>query len=141
MVSKLSTHPGCQDIYDAPATTAVSVSTDDTTWTNVTPTPHAPANPKNEQCPPQANAVATDVITFPATCARYVRLSGTKRTIDDRYWAIGEMTIALALALARLAAVLDRAAVGFGFRGRHGTTRGNIGEGSVHVVDEFAARR
>lgn len=93
MVSKLSTHPGCQDIYDAPGTIAVAVSTDGTTWTNVTPTPHTPGNPKNEQCPPQANAVATDVITFPAACARYVRLTGTKRTIDDRYWAIGEMTI------------------------------------------------
>jgi hypothetical protein len=93
MVSKLSTHPGCQDIFDAPGTISVSVSTDGTTWANVTPTPHTPANPKNEQCPPQANAVATDVITFPATCARYVRLTGTKRTIDDRYWAIGEMTI------------------------------------------------
>lgn len=93
MVSKLSTHPGCQDIYDAPGTIAVAVSTDGTSWTTVTPSPHTPANPKNEQCPPQANAVATDVITFPATCARYVRLTGTKRTIDDRYWAIGEMTI------------------------------------------------
>jgi hypothetical protein len=93
MVSKLSTHPGCQDIYDAPGTIAVSVSTDGVTWTNVTPTPHMPVNPQNEACPPQANAKAIDVITFPATCARYVRLTGTKRTIDDRYWAIGEMTI------------------------------------------------
>jgi hypothetical protein len=93
MISKLSTHPGCQDIYDAPATIAVSVSMVGTTWTTVTPTPHAPVNPGNEACPPQANAKATDVITFPATCARYVRLTGTKRTIDDRYWAIGEMTV------------------------------------------------
>jgi hypothetical protein len=93
MISKLSTHPGCQDIYDAPGTIAVSVSMDGTTWTNVTPTPHAPVNPTNEACPPQANAKATDVITFPATCAQYIRLTGTKRTIDDRYWAIGEMTV------------------------------------------------
>ena len=93
MISKLSTHPGCQDIFDAPKTISVSVSMDGTTWTNVTPTPHEPVNPSNEACPPQANAKATDVITFPATCARYVRLTGTKRTVDDRYWAIGEMTV------------------------------------------------
>jgi hypothetical protein len=93
MISKLSTHPGCQDIYDAPFSIAVSVSTDGTTWTDLTPTPHEPVNPGNEACPPQANAKATDVITFPATCARYVRLTGTKRKVDDRYWAIGEMTV------------------------------------------------
>jgi hypothetical protein len=69
------------------------VSTDGTTFTSVTPTPHTPVEPGNEACPPSATAKATDTITFPTTCARYIRLKGTQRTTSDRYWAIGEMTV------------------------------------------------
>jgi F5/8 type C domain len=92
-VSKLTTHPGCKDIYDSPGTIEVLVSTDGTTFTTITPSPHTPAVPSNESCPPKANAVATDTITFPTTCARYIRLKGTQRTTSDRYWAIGEMLV------------------------------------------------
>jgi hypothetical protein len=92
-ISKLTTHPGCQDIFDSPGTIEVQVSTDGTNFTTVTASPHTPAVPGNEACPPSATAVSTDTITFPTTCARYVRLKGTQRTTSDRYWAIGELRI------------------------------------------------
>jgi hypothetical protein len=92
-VSKLSTHPGCKDYFDSPGTIGVSVSTDGTNFTSVTASPHTPAVPSNEACPPNASSVATDVITFPTTCARYVRLQGTQRTTSDRYWAIGDLKL------------------------------------------------
>jgi hypothetical protein len=92
-VSKLTTHPGCKDIFDSPGTIEVEVSTNGTDFTTITATPHTPEVPGNEACPPNGNAKATDSITFPTTCARYVRLKGTRRTSSDRYWAIGEMNI------------------------------------------------
>ena len=55
--------------------------------------PHVPVVPGNEACPPSMTAKAIDSITFPTTCARYVRLKGTQRTTSDRYWAIGEMNV------------------------------------------------
>jgi hypothetical protein len=40
---------------------------------------------------PNDNSVATDSITFPATCKRrHVRLKGTERATSDRCWAIGD---------------------------------------------------
>jgi len=92
-ISKLTTHPGCKDIFDSPGTIEVQVSTNGTDFTTVTASPHTPAVPPNEACPPNASSVATDTITFPTTCARYVRLIGTQRTTSDRYWAIGDMKI------------------------------------------------
>jgi hypothetical protein len=92
-ISKLTTHPGCQDIFDSPGTIEVQVSTDGTNFTTVTAMPHTPAAPPNEACPPNMNSVAIDAITFPTTCARYVRLKGTQRTTSDRYWAIGELNV------------------------------------------------
>jgi hypothetical protein len=92
-ISKLTTHPGCKDIFDSPGTIEVQVSTNGTDFTTVTPSPHTPAVPANEACPPNASSVATDTITFPTTCARYVRLIATQRTTSDRYWAIGDMKI------------------------------------------------
>jgi hypothetical protein len=92
-ISKLTTHPGCKDIFDSPGTIEVQVSTNGTDFTTVTASPHTPAVPPNEPCPPNASSVATDTITFPTTCARYVRLIGTQRTTSDRYWAIGDMKI------------------------------------------------
>jgi F5/8 type C domain len=92
-VSKITTHPGCKDFFDSPGTITVSVSTDGVTFTAVG-APHTPAvPPAGEACPPAANAVATDTITFPATVARYIQLKGTQRTTSDRYWAIGEMNV------------------------------------------------
>jgi F5/8 type C domain len=92
-ISKLTTHPGCKDIFDSPGTIEVQVSTNGTDFTTVTASPHTPVEPANEACPPNAQSKATDTITFPTTCARYVRLLGTQRTTSDRYWAIGEMYI------------------------------------------------
>jgi F5/8 type C domain len=92
-ISKLTTHPGCKDIFDSPGTIEVQVSTNGTDFTTVTAMPHTPVEPGNEACPPNAQSKATDTITFPTTCARYVRLKGTQRTTSDRYWAIGEMYI------------------------------------------------
>jgi F5/8 type C domain len=92
-ISKLTTHPGCKDIFDSPGTIEVAVSTNGTDFTTVTTAPHTPVVPANEACPPNDQSKATDTITFPTTCARYVRLTGTQRTTSDRYWAIGEMYI------------------------------------------------
>jgi hypothetical protein len=94
LVSKVTTHPGCKDFFDAPGTIEVQVSTDGTNFTTVTDMAHTPkVPPNNDPCPPNDTSVATDTITFPTTCARYVRLKGTQRTTSDRYWAIGEMKI------------------------------------------------
>jgi hypothetical protein len=93
LVSRVTTHPGCKDYYDSPGTIEVQVSTDGVSFTTVTDAPHTPKVPQNEACPPHDGAVATDVITFAPTCARYVRLKGSRRTTSDRYWAIGEMNI------------------------------------------------
>ncbi|HVY26516.1 MAG TPA: discoidin domain-containing protein [Polyangiaceae bacterium] len=93
VVSRVTTHPGCKDYYDSPGTIEVQVSTDGVAYTTVTDAPHTPKVPQNEACPPHDGAVATDVITFPPTCARYVRLKGTRRTTSDRYWAIGELML------------------------------------------------
>jgi hypothetical protein len=92
-VSKITTHPGCKDIFDSPGTFEVEVSLNGTDFTKVTSTPHTPVVPDNEACPPNASPKATDTITFPTTCARYIRLTGTQRTTSDRYWAIGKMNI------------------------------------------------
>jgi hypothetical protein len=93
LVSKLTTHPGCKDIFDSPGTIEVEVSTNGTDFTTITAEPHTPEVPGNEACPPNGNAKATDTISFATTCARYVRLKGTRRTSSDRYWAIGEMNV------------------------------------------------
>jgi hypothetical protein len=94
-VTRITTHPGCQDIFDSPGTIEVFVSLDGVNFgTAVTTMPHTPAVPPNgEACPPTANAVATDVITIPTTPARYIQLKATRRTTSDRYWAIGELYV------------------------------------------------
>jgi len=94
-VSRITTHPGCQDIFDSPGTFEVYLSIDGQNFgTAVTTMPHTPAVPPNgERCPPMGTAVATDSITFPTTAARYIQLKATRRTTSDRYWAIGEMYV------------------------------------------------
>jgi F5/8 type C domain len=95
-VAKVTMHPSCRDIFDAPGQLDVLVSVDGTTFTPVAMN-HKPAVPPNgEACPPNANAVATDTITFPATPARYIQIKATQSIVaahpgsGDRYWAIGE---------------------------------------------------
>ncbi|HEX6767664.1 MAG TPA: discoidin domain-containing protein [Polyangiaceae bacterium] len=94
-VSRITTHPGCKDIFDSPGTIEVYLSIDGQNFgTAVTTMPHTPAVPPNgERCPPMGTAVATDSITFPTTAARYIQLKGTRRTTSDRYWAIGELYV------------------------------------------------
>jgi hypothetical protein len=94
-VSRITTHPGCQDIFDSPGTVEVFLSIDGQNFgTAVTAMPHTPAVPPNgEACPPNATAVATDSITFPTTAARYIQLKATRRTTSDRFWAIGELYV------------------------------------------------
>lgn len=95
-VSKVTMHASCRDIFDTPGMLDVLVSTDGTTFTPVV-MDHKPAVPPNgETCPPKDNAVATDTITFTATCARYIQIKATQSLVaahpgsGDRYWAIGE---------------------------------------------------
>jgi hypothetical protein len=95
-VSKITMHPSCRDIFDAPGQLDVLLSLDGTTFAPIV-TNHMPAvPPAGERCPPQANAVATDTITFPTTAARYIQLKATQSVVGahpgsaDRYWAIGE---------------------------------------------------
>jgi hypothetical protein len=98
-VSKVTMHPSCRDIFDAPGSIDVLVSTDGTTFTSVV-TNHKPAIPPNgEACPPTATAVATDTVTFTTTPARYVQIKATQSLVNahptsgDKYWAIGEMNV------------------------------------------------
>jgi len=95
-VSKVTMHPSCRDIFDAPGKLDVLVSLDGTTFTPAA-TNHSPAIPPNgEACPPNANSVATDTITFPTTPARFIQIKATQSLVNahptsgDKYWAIGE---------------------------------------------------
>ena len=95
-VSRVTMHPSCRDIFDTPGAFDINVSVDGTTWTNVVKD-HRPATPPNgEACPPNANSVATDTITFTSTAARYIQVKATQTlkavhpTAGNRYWAIGE---------------------------------------------------
>jgi hypothetical protein len=95
-VSKVTMHPSCRDIFDAPGQLDLLVSVDGTTFTPVV-TAHRPAVPPNgEACPPNANAVATDTITFTTTAARFIQVKATMSLVTvhpgsgDKYWAIGE---------------------------------------------------
>ena len=98
-VSKVTMHPSCRDVFDAPGMIDVLVSEDGVTFTPVAMN-HKPAVPSNgDPCPPSATAKATDAVTFPTTAARYVQIKATQSLIaagqgtTDRYWAIGEMYI------------------------------------------------
>jgi hypothetical protein len=95
-VSKVTMHPGCGDIFDAPGRLDVLLSLDGTTFTTVV-TNHSPAVPPNgETCPPTATAVATDTITFATTPARFIQIRANESLVTahpgtaDKYWAIGE---------------------------------------------------
>ena len=95
-VSRVTMHPSCRDIFDAAGQLDVLVSLDGTTFTAVV-TAHRPAVPPNgEACPPNANAVATDSITFTRTPARFIQIKATQSLVTahpgsgDRYWAIGD---------------------------------------------------
>ncbi len=95
-VSKVTMHPGCADIFDAPGQLDVLTSVDGTTFTPVA-TNHKPAVPPNgEACPPTANAVATDTVTFTTTATRFIQIKATQSLVNahpgsaDRYWAIGD---------------------------------------------------
>jgi hypothetical protein len=99
-VSKITMHPSCRDIFDAPGTLEVYLSTDGTNFGKAVVTGHHPAVPPNgEACPPTANAIATDTITFPTTPARYIQIKATEtlKTVHagaaDRYWGIGEFNV------------------------------------------------
>jgi hypothetical protein len=95
-VSRVTMHPSCRDIFDAPGQLDVLLSVDGTNFTTVVMN-HRPAVPTaGEVCPPAANAVATDSITFTRAPARFIRLKATQSVVQahpgsgDRYWAIGE---------------------------------------------------
>jgi hypothetical protein len=95
-VSRVTIHPSCRDIFDTAGQLDVLVSVDGTTFTPVV-TAHRPAVPPNgEACPPTANAVAMDSITFTRTTARFIQIKATMSlvtvhpTSGDKYWAIGE---------------------------------------------------
>lgn len=95
-VSKITMHPGCADIFDAPGQLDVLLSVDGTAFMPIV-TAHRPAVPPGgEACPPGANAVATDTVTFATTPARFIRIRATQSIVvahpgsADRYWAIGE---------------------------------------------------
>ena len=98
-VSKVTMHPSCRDIFDAPGSIDVLVSQDGTTFTPVAMN-HKPAVPASgEACPPSATAKATDTVTFSTTAARYIQIKATQSLVaagqgtTDRYWAIGEMYV------------------------------------------------
>lgn len=98
-VSKVTMHPSCRDIFDAPGTIDVLVSQDGTAFTPVVMN-HKPAvPPSGETCPPSATAKATDTVTFSTTPARYIQIKATQSLIAaglgtaDRYWAIGELYV------------------------------------------------
>ena len=100
-VSKITMFPGCKDVYDAPGTVEIFLSTQgtspmDAVFGQAAGPVHTPPVPTKGSCatPAVANAAnGEDTITFPQANARFIQIKATRRTTSDRYWAIGELNV------------------------------------------------